>query len=328
MALALLRRIVVVTALAILYPSAGAGAASADAFPTRPLRMIVPFPAGGGTDLIARLIAQKLSEAWNQPVIVDNRAGGGSVIGSEIVARSSPDGHTLLLTANPHTSNPALHPALPYDTVRDFAPVTQIASAPLLLAAHPSLAVGSVAELISSARAKPGALSYGSSGNGGPQHIAGELFRSMANITIVHVPYKGAAPATTALLGAQVQFGFTSMLAILPHVKAGKLRALAVTGARRSPAMPELPTIAESALPGYEATTWYGIFTRAGTPRATISALNAEVVRALRAPEVADRLTRDGSVIVASSPEVFQAVVVTEIEKVRRLAKQSGMKIE
>lgn len=304
------------------------GAAEPTGFPIRPIRVIVPFTAGGGTDLIARLIAHRLAETWGQPVVVDNRPGGGSVIGSELVARSSPDGHTLLLTANPHTTNGALHYKLPYDTLRDFSGVTQIASAPLLLAVHPSLPVSSVADLIAFARAKPEALRYGSSGNGGPQHIAGELFKSMAKVAILHIPYKGAVPANTALLGAEVQIGFTSMLATLGHIKAGKLRALAITGAQRSPTVPEVPTIAEAALPGYEAITWYGLLTRGGTPRPVVAALNAEAVRALRTPEVSERLTREGSVIVGSSPEAFDAFIAREIEKVRQLARQSGMKLD
>jgi tripartite-type tricarboxylate transporter receptor subunit TctC len=303
------------------------GAGVAD-FPSRPVRMIVPFPAGGGTDVIARLIAAKLAERWRQSVVVDNRPGGGSVIGSDIVARANPDGHTLLLTANPHTSNPALHPKLPYDTVRDFAAVTQVASAPLLLAVHPSLGVGNVKELIAQARAKPGALSYGSSGNGGPQHIAGELFKSMAGVDIVHVPYKGSAPATTALLGGQVPMGFTSLLAVLPHIKSGKLRAIAITGATRSQALPEIPAIAESGLPGYETVTWYGIFATGGTPRTVIETLNRAVVEALHAPEVGERLARDGSVIVGNGGQDFHRFIVAEIEKVRRLARTSGLKIE
>ncbi|MCC6531680.1 MAG: tripartite tricarboxylate transporter substrate binding protein [Burkholderiales bacterium] len=313
---------------AAVAAACGARAAEVADFPSRPVRMVVPFSAGGGTDIIARLIAAKLAEKWQQAVIVDNRPGGGSVIGSDLVARASPDGHTLLLTANPHSSNPALHPKLPYDTVRDFAAVTQVASAPLLLASHPALALGTVKELIALARVKPGSLSYGSSGNGGPQHIAGELFKSMAAVDIVHVPYKGSAPATTALLGGQVQLGFTSLLAVLPHVKAGKLRALATTGASRSPALPEIPTIAESGLPGYATTTWYGVFTTGGTPRGVVEALNRAVVEALRAAEVRERLARDGSVIVADSPQAFHRFIVAEIEQVRRLARQSGMKIE
>jgi tripartite-type tricarboxylate transporter receptor subunit TctC len=312
---------------AMTLPGLVHGAGVAD-FPSRPVRMIVPFPAGGGTDLIARLIAGKLAERWQQSVVVDNRPGGGSVIGSDIVARANRDGHTLLLTANPHTTNPALHSKLPYETVRDFAAITQVASAPLLLAVHPSLAVGNVKELIAQARAKPGALSYGSSGNGGPQHIAGELFKSMAGVDIVHVPYKGSAPATTALLGGQVPMGFTSLLAVLPHIKAGKLRGIAITGATRSQALPEMPTIAESGLPGYETVTWYGVFTNGGTPRNVVETLNRAVVEALRSPEVGERLARDGSVIVGSSAQAFQRFIVAEIDKVRRLARQSGMKIE
>jgi tripartite-type tricarboxylate transporter receptor subunit TctC len=322
-----LRASVVGILSAMTLPGLAYGAGTDD-FPSRPVRMIVPFPAGGGTDVIARLIAGKLAEKWQHPVVVDNRPGGGAVIGSSIVAQANPDGHTLLLTANPHTTNPALHSKLPYDTVRDFAAITQVALAPLLLAVHPSLAVKNVKELIAQARARPGALSYGSSGNGGPQHIAGELFKSMAGVEIVHVPYTGSAPATTALLGGQVPIGFTSLIAVLPHVKAGKLRGIAITGATRSAALPEMPTIAESGLPGYETVTWYGIFATGGTPRNVVEALNRAVVEALRSPQVSERLTHDGSVIVGSSAPQFHRFIVAEIDKVRRLARQSGMKIE
>ncbi|MBI3939062.1 MAG: hypothetical protein HY323_18975 [Betaproteobacteria bacterium] len=196
----------------------------AQAYPVKAVRIVVPFSAGGGTDIIARLLAQKLSEAWGQQVVVDNRAGGGAVIGTEIVAKSGPDGYTLLLTANPHTANPVLNARLPYDALRDFAAVTMVASAPLIVVVHPSLPVRSVRELIAFAAARPGQLSYGSSGNGGPQHLAGELFKSMARIDMVHVPYKGSAPATTDLLAGQVQVGFSSMLTVLPHVKTSGMR--------------------------------------------------------------------------------------------------------
>lgn len=318
-------RLALCIGMAALLP---AMAVAQQTFPSRPLRVIVPFAAGGGTDIIARALAVKMAEATNQQVVVDNRTGGGTVIASEIVARSSPDGHTLLLTANPHTSNPALYPKLPYDTVRDFAAVTMLASSPLVLAVHPGVPASSVKELIAAARAKPGQYAYGSSGTGGPQHIAGELFKSLGGVELIHVPYRGGAPATTDLIAGQVQIGFGSVFTTLPHVKSGRLRGLAVTSPQRAPAIPDLPTVAESGLPGYESVTWYGVFVPGATPAATITALNAIVVRALKHPDVGDRLAKEGSDVVGSAPAVFREFVVAEIEKLRRLARQTGLRAD
>jgi tripartite-type tricarboxylate transporter receptor subunit TctC len=319
------RRLALCIGMAALLP---AMASAQQAFPSRPLRVIVPFAAGGGTDIIARALAVKMAEATNQQVVVDNRTGGGTVIASEIVARSSPDGHTLLLTANPHTSNPALYPKLPYDTVRDFAAVTMLASSPLVLAVHPSVPANSVKELVAAARARPGQYAYGTSGNGGPQHIAGELFKSMAGVDLIHVPYRGGAPASADLIAGQVQVGFGSVFTTLPHVKSGRLRGLAVTSPQRAPTLPEMPTIAESGLPGYESVTWYGVFVPGTTPAATVAALNAIVVRALRHPDVGDRLAKEGSDVVGSTPAVFREFVVAEIEKLRKLARQTGLRAD
>ncbi len=297
-------------------------------FPTKPVRIIVPFAPGGGTDLIARSLAQKLSEGWGQQVLIDNRSGGGTVIGSDLVAKSAPDGHTLLLTANPHTTNPALHAKLPYDTLRDFAGITQIANSPLLLTVHPSLPARGVRELIALAKQRPGQLSYGTSGNGGPQHLAGELFKFMAGIDLIHVPYKGGAPAATDLIAGQLQLAFGSTFLMIPQTQAGRLRALAVTSAARSPVLSQVPTIAEAALPGYAITTWYGLFAPAATPRNLIAKLHADVTRALKTPEVIERLTRDGSDPVGSEPAAFDAYVRAEIEKARRIVKASGMRLD
>jgi tripartite-type tricarboxylate transporter receptor subunit TctC len=302
---------------------------AADApFPLKPVRVIVPFAPGGGTDLIARALAQKLAEAWGQQVVVDNRAGGGTVIGSDLVAKSAPDGHTLLLTANPHTTNPALHPKLPYDTLRDFAGVTQIAGSPLVLTVHPSMPARSVRELIALAKQKPGQLSYGTSGNGGPQHLAGEMFKLMAGVAMIHVPYRGGAPAIADLMAGQTQLMFGSTFTVIPQNTAGRLRALAVTSAQRSPALPHLPSIAEAALPGYAMTTWYGVFAPAATPRPLVAKLHADVARALKLPDVIERLARDGSDVVASEPAAFDAHVRAEIENARRIVKASGMRLD
>ncbi len=314
---------------ALALPLIAAHAHGADAvFPQRPLRVIVPFAPGGGTDLIARALAQKLSEAWGQQVLVDNRAGGGTVIGSDLAAKAAPDGHTLLLTANPHTTNPALHAKLPYDTVRDFAGITQIAASPLVLTVHPSMPARTVRDLIALAKQKPGQLSYGTSGNGGPQHLAGEMFKLMARVAMIHVPYRGGAPALSDLMAGQTQLMFGSTFTVIPQNAAGRLRALAVTSARRSPALPNLPTIAEAALPGYAMTTWYGLFIAAATPRTVITKLHADVARALKLPDVIERLARDGSNVVASEPAAFDAHVRSEIENASRIVKASGMRLD
>ena len=307
---------------------AHAADAPVPAFPVKAVRIIVPFAAGGGTDLIARALGQRLAEAWGQQVVIDNRAGGGTLIGSEMVAKGTADGYTLLLTANPHTTNPALHAKLPYDTVRDFAGITQIAASPLVLTAHPSLPARSVPEVIALAKQRPGQLSYGTSGNGGPQHLAGEMFKFMAGVNMIHVPYRGGAPAIADLLAGQTQLMFGSTFTVLPQHAAGKLRALAVTSAQRSTALPNLPTVAEAALPGYAMTTWYGLFAASATPRAVISKLHADVARALKTPEVIERLKRDGSDVVANEPAAFDAHVRTEIENARRIVKASGMRLD
>jgi tripartite-type tricarboxylate transporter receptor subunit TctC len=309
-------------------PLSASLAAEREGYPERAVRLVVPFTAGGGTDILARLVALKLSDEWGRNVVVDNRPGGGSVIGSELVARSNPDGYTLLLTANPHTSNPALLSRLPYDTLRDFTAVTMLASAPLVLVVHPSLPVRSVPELIAYAKARPHQLSYASSGNGGPQHLAGELFRYMAGIDIVHVPYKGTAPAVSDLLGGQVQLSFSALLAILPHVKAGKLRALATTGAKRAESVPDLPTVAESGLPGFEVTTWYGVLGPAGIPRNLVTRIRDDMVRALATPEVKERLSRDGLQAIGSRPDEFARFIRQEIAKVTKLVRTAGIKVD
>jgi tripartite-type tricarboxylate transporter receptor subunit TctC len=317
------------TAVLFLVAVCCTGAQAADgAFPAKAVRIVVPFAPGGGTDLIARTLAVKLAEAWKQQVLVDNRPGGGTTIGSELVAKSAPDGHTLLLTANTHTTNPALHAKLAYDTLRDFAGVTQIASAPMLLTVHPALPARSVRELIALAKQRPGQLSYATSGNAGPQHLAGELFKTTAGIDMVHVPYKGSAPAITDLIAGQTQLTFGSTFTVIPQANAGRLRPLAVTTARRASALPDLPTIAEAALPGYEATTWYGLLTAGATPRAVIARLNADIARAIKHPDVVERLTRDGSEPVASDPAAFDAHIRAEIDKARRIVKASGMKVD
>jgi tripartite-type tricarboxylate transporter receptor subunit TctC len=308
-------------AVALLAPRAWA-----QAYPARPVRIVVPFAAGGGIDIITRLVVQRL--IWPQGAVVDNRPGAGSVLGTSVVARSAPDGYTLLMTAPPFTTNAALVAKLPYDPLRDFTPVMLTTYAPLVVVVHPSVPVRSVLELVTLAKAKPGQLAYASSGNGGPSHLAGELFKSMAGIDLVHVPYKGSAPAAADLAAGHVQVGFGDLLSSLPFVKSGQMRAIAVTSARRASVFPDLPTVAESGLPDFETLTWSGLMAPAGTPPAVIAALHADFSRALKAPELRDRLAAEGTTVVAEDPAWFAAFLRNEIDKVARLAKVTTLKID
>ena len=312
--------------LAILAPHA---ARAADAYPAKPVRFVVAFPPGGGTDIIARSIAQKLAERIAQQVVVDNRPGAGGNIGTDIVAKSAPDGYTMLMgSAGPLAINASLFGKMPFDPIKDLAPVTLAASTPNLLVVHPSLRVASVKELIALAKARPGEINFASSGHGTPAHLAGELFDSMAGVKMVHVPYKGAAPALADLLGGQVQLMFSTMPPALPHVKDGKLRALAVTSAKRSPAAPDLPTLDEIALPGFEANTWHGVVVPAGTPRAIIARLNREIVAILHLPDVVERFSSQGAEALGSTPEEFAAYIRSETLKWAKVVRDSGAKAE
>jgi len=303
--------------------------AEADAYPSKPIRFVVAFPPGGGTDIIARSIAQKLAERLAQQVVVDNRPGAGGNIGTDIVAKSAPDGYTMLMgSAGPLAINASLFATMPFDPVRDLAPVTLAASTPNVLVVHPSLKVQTVKELIALARARPGAINFASSGHGTPAHLAGELFGSMAGVKLVHVPYKGAAPALSDLLGGQVQIMFSTMPPALPHVRDGKLRALAVTSAKRSPAMPELPTVDEAALPGFEANTWHGVVLPAGAQAAIVERLNREIVAILHLPDVVERLSNQGAEPVGSTPEEFAAYIRSETVKWAKVVRDSGAKAE
>jgi len=303
--------------------------AKAESYPSKPIRFVVAFPPGGGTDIIARSIAQKLAERLAQQVLVDNRPGAGGNIGTDIVAKSAPDGYTLLMgSAGPLAINASLFATMPFDPVRDLAPVTLAASTPNVLVVHPSLKVTTVKDLIALARAKPGAINFASSGHGTPAHLAGELFGSMAGVKLVHVPYKGAAPALADLLGGQVQIMFSTMPPALPHVRDGKLRALAVTSAKRSPAMPELPTVDEAALPGFEANTWHGVVLPAGAQAAIVARLNREIVAILHMPDVVERLSNQGAEPVGSTPEEFAAYIKSETVKWAKVVRDSGAKAE
>jgi tripartite-type tricarboxylate transporter receptor subunit TctC len=314
---------------AALLLAALSAAAHADVYPSRPIRFVVAFPPGGGTDIIARSIAQKLGERWSQQVLVDNRPGAGGNIGTDIVAKSAPDGYTLLMgSAGPLAINASLFASLPFDPQRDLAPVTLAASTPNVLVVHPSLKAATVKELIALAKTEPGRINFASSGFGTPAQLAGELFNTMAGVKLVHVPYKGASPALADLLGGQVQLMFSTMPPALPHMKEGRLRALAVTSLKRSPAAPELPTVDEAALPGFEANTWHGVVLPAGAPAEIIARLNREIVAILHLPEVVGRLESQGAEPVGSTPEEFAAYIRSETVKWAKVVRESGAKAE
>ena len=311
-----------------LFPFAfclGIAAAAAQQYPSRPIRLIVPQSAGGSTDVIARVVAQRMTETLGQTVIVDNRPGAGSLNGIEIVANAAPDGYTLLGVAASYTINPALHKKLPFDPIRDFAPITQLATLSHLLVVHPSVPVNSVKELIALAQAKPGALNYASSGIATSTHLAAELFMYMTRTSMVNVPYKGGAPAMVGMLSGQCQLNFATISTALPHVRSGKLRPLAVTTAKRSVAAPEFPTIAEAGVPGYEHASWVGLLATAKVPQAVITRLNAVAVKAAHAPDVKAALLKDGLEVTGTTPAEYAAIIKTEIAKWIKVAKAAGI---
>jgi tripartite-type tricarboxylate transporter receptor subunit TctC len=297
-------------------------------YPTRPLRLICPFPPGGTTDVVARIVGQGLTEAWGQQVIVDNRPGAGAVIGTEMAAKSPPDGYTVLLgSITTHAVNPALH-KLNFDPIRDFAPVTLVVSSPQLLAVHPSVAAKSVKELIALAKAKPGALNYASAGAGTSPHLTFELFKSATGVDVKHVPYKGTGPAITELVGGQVQAMITGVVALMPHVKSGKLRALAVTSRRRVAALAVVPTVVESGIPGFDVSSWFGVFLPAGTPRPIVMKMNGEVRNIVEAPVVRKRLSDLGADPETSTPEEFAAYVRSEKARWSKVVHDTGARVE
>ena len=304
------------------------GFAHAQSYPSKAVRLIVPFPPGGGTDYTARLIGQKLSELWAQPVVIENRPGASTIIGSDIVAKSAPDGYTLLMGSVNHTINPSLIPKLPYDTIKDFAPVTGAVTSSYVLVVHPSLPVKSVKELIALARARKGEINYSSSGSSGPQHLAGELFKLMAGVDLTHVPYKGGGPAATALVGGHVQAQFSTPVSALPHVKTGRLRPLGVTGLKRSDAFPGIPTISEAALPGYEAETWWGILAPARTPREVVTKIHADTAKVLHAADTREKLAREGVTPAGTTPEQFAAMIDKDIVLMAKVVKAANVKLD
>lgn len=297
----------------------------AQQFPTRPVRLVVPYPAGGANDIVARLLAPRMSEQLGQNVVIDNRGGGNTIIGSEIVARSAPNGHTLLIIAAGHAINPSLYPKLPYDTARDFAPVALVGDGAYVLVAHPAAGVATVAELIAAAKSKPGQMSYASSSTGNLTHLAGELFNSLAGIKMLHVPYKGGNPAMTDLLGGRVAVFFSTVAVARPHLQSGKIRGLGVTTARRTQALPGMPTIAEAGLPGYEVSGWYGLVAPAATPRAAITRVHAAVQFALRQADIREKLLGVGVEAVEMSASQFGDKINAELAKWEKLVKPLGI---
>jgi tripartite-type tricarboxylate transporter receptor subunit TctC len=299
------------------------------AYPTRPIRIVVPFSAGAGvTDIMARLVGQHLGPGIGQQVVIDNRPGGGGIPGTEIVSRAAPDGYTLLMTNVALAVNPYLYPKLPYDAAKDFMPVTQVNSAPLLLVVHPSVAATSVKELVAYAKANPGRLNYGSGGVGSTPHLSGELFKSISGIDAVHVPYKGGAPALSDLVGGQLSFMIENVPGTMPFVRAGKLRALAITSAKRSPLEPALPTMAEAGVPGYEVIGWNGLVAVKGTPPGIVAKLHTEVAKILNAPEVRQRLTALGAEPVGNTPDEFGAFIKAEMARWGKIIKEKGIRAE
>ena len=315
--------------LIALLVTAAASLAHAQNYPTRPIRFIVPFPPGGGNDVMARVIGQKLTDAFGQQVVIDNRGGAAGNIGTEIAARAAPDGYTLFLGGvGSHGTNPALQAKLPYDPVKDFAPVSQIASASLVVVANNALPAKSISDLVKLAQSRPGQINYASSGTGSIAHLSVELFNAMAKIKLQHVPYKGTGPALTDLLSGQVQLLFNSALSMLPQIRANRVRALAVTSATRITPLPDVPTIAESGVPGYNVTSWYGVLAPARTPRAIIDKLNAEIAKAVRAPELRERLLSEGAIPVGNSPEQFAAFINSELQRWANVIQDAGIRVE
>ncbi|HXF65697.1 MAG TPA: tripartite tricarboxylate transporter substrate binding protein [Burkholderiales bacterium] len=303
-------------------------AAHAQNYPTRPVRLIVPFPPGGSLDVVARPLAAKMSELMGQQVVVDNRSGASGNIGSELVARAAPDGYTALINTLPLVVNPSMFSKLPFDVTRDLAPVSLLAAAPFVLVVHPSVPAKTVKELVALAKSRPGKMNYASAGNGTNLHIAAELFKNLTATDIVHVPYKGGGPALTAVLAGESDMSFLSVIAAAPYVKAGRMRGIAVTTTRRSAVLPELPTVAEAGVKGYEFASWFAILVPAGTPQSVIAALNGFITKALRSPELQERLGREGTDIIASTPEELGAHLKAELARWARVVKQAGIRAD
>ncbi|MGJ7546758.1 Bug family tripartite tricarboxylate transporter substrate binding protein [Variovorax sp. LT1R16] len=322
------RRTLLAAALAAAAVGAPA-AAFAQAYPSKPITIIVPFSAGGTTDILARVIGLHMGTDLGQPVVVDNRAGAGGNIGGQAAARANPDGYTLFMgTVGTHAINQSLYKKMPFDPIKDFAPLSRVAMVPNLLVVNPGQPYKSVKELIAYGKANPGKINFGSSGNGSSIHLSGELFKQMTGVDMQHVPYRGSAPAVSDLLGGQISVMFDNMPSAIPHVRGGKLRALAVTTAKRSPALPDVPTIAEAGVPGYEATSWFGLLAPAGTPAPIVAKLNASILKALADPEVKKKLAEQGAESHGEKPEEFAAFIKSETAKWGKVVKESGASLD
>ena len=318
-----LRCIALVSALLPAWP-----ASAAEAYPDKPIRLIVPQPPGGTSDILARVLASKLAENLRQQIIIDNRAGASGTIGTDLAAKSPPDGYTLVLVYTTHATTPGIYGKLPYDPVADFAPITLAAAAPLLLVVHPKIPVTSVKELIAYAKTRPGDLNFCSAGNGSGSHLAGELFNTMTGVKLTHIPYKGSGLAITELIGGQVQLMFAGIVPIDPHVKSGRVRSIAVTSAKRSVAIPQVPTIAESGLPGFEVVGWYGVLAPARTPHPVVARLHNEFVKILQTQDIRDRLLSEGAEPVGNTPAEFTAFIKTDIGRWAKVIKAAGAKLD
>jgi tripartite-type tricarboxylate transporter receptor subunit TctC len=314
-------------AAVMLLGCLAASGAPAQGYPVKPVRIVVPFAPGGSNDILARVIGQKLTETWGQQVIAENRPGGGTVIGTEVVAKSAPDGYTLLMVSPSHSTNPTLVKKLPYDTFRDLAPIILLAHSSNVLLAHPSLPARSVKELIALARSRPEQITFASGGNGTSTHLSGELLSQRAGVKMVHVPYKGAAPALLACLSGQVTWLFSNAIPSVPHLKAGRLRALGVTGAKRNPVLPDVPTLSDT-LPGFEVYSWYGIAAQGATPKDLVARLNRDIARVLETGEMRSRIAAEGAEVKGGSPEDFSAFLRAEIDKWAVVIRKAGIKLE
>lgn len=311
-----------------VFAGAAAIAACAQSFPSRPVRLLVPFAPGGTTDVVARVVGAKLAEVMGQPVVVDNRAGGSTIIGTEALARAAPDGYTIMLATPDFTVNPSLQPKLPYDTLKDFAPIALIGTYPMVMVANADHKLASAGDVVAQAKARPGQINYASAGNGSMPHLCAEMFNSLAGVKLTHVPYKGNGPAVADLLAGHVSLLFTGGPAVASHVKSGKLKMLAVSTAKRHASLPDVPTVAESAVPGYEVTAWFGFIAPAGVPQEVIARLNADISRALQAPEVRGKLSSLGAELSAGTPEAFGKLIRDEIDKWGRVVRAANIKME
>lgn len=302
--------------------------AQQEVWPNRPVRMLVPFPPGGGADFVARLVGQRLSELWRQPVVIENRPGASTMIAAEAVAKSPPDGYTLLLTVSNHTSNPALFSKIPYETQKDFTPITVIGSAPMVLVVNPTIPSKTAKELLALLREQPGKFNYASAGNGSVGHLAGEMMKQMAKVDMVHVSYKGTAPAELDLIGGTINLMFTGMVTAVPQIKAGRMRGIAVGSTTRTAGLPDLPTLDEAGVPGFESSIWYGLLGPAGLPSAITAKIYADVVKVLQESDIKARMLSQGADAIGSSPEQFRSQIAAEITRFDRLIKAAGIKSE